>query len=70
MPSALDDLFAPYGDHLSVVELATILGVTQKTAYDYLQKNEIPHYRIGTRWLILRDDVREFLQNSARSAVR
>ncbi len=66
MTNHLDDLFAPYPVHLSVSNLASVLGVTQKTAYDYLQAGEIPAYRIGTRWLILRDEVKDFIGQSSR----
>lgn len=66
MSTPLDDLFEPYPAHLSVTNLATVLGVTLKTAYEYLQNNQIPCYRIGTRWMILRDEVKEFIKTSAR----
>lgn len=66
MTNHLDDLFAPYPVHLSVSNLASVLGVTQKTAYDYLQAGELPAYRIGTRWLILRDEVKDFIAQSSR----
>jgi excisionase family DNA binding protein len=60
----LDELFAGYGVHLSVTELATVLGVTKATAYEYLQAGNIPSYRIGARWLILRDEVRDFIKST------
>ena len=66
MTNHLDDLFAPYPVHLSVSNLASVLGVTQKTAYDYLQAGELPAYRVGTRWLILRDEVKDFIEQSSR----
>lgn len=66
MSTPLDDLFEPYPTHLSVSNLAAVLGVTLKTAYEYLQSNQIPCYRIGTRWMILRDEVKEFLEHSSR----
>lgn len=69
MSTPLDNLFEPYPVHLSVNNLATVLGVTLKTAYEYLQNNQIPCYRIGTRWMILRDEVKEFMQISARISV-
>jgi len=65
MTNHLDDLFAPYPVHLSVSNLALVLGVTQKTAYDYLQGGELPAYRIGTRWLILRDEVKDSIEQSS-----
>lgn len=66
MTRHLDELFSEYPVHLSVANLAAVLGVTQKTAYEYLQAGDLPAYRIGTRWLILRDEVKEFLIMSSR----
>lgn len=67
MSEYLDQLFAQYKTHLSVTNLASILGVTQKTAYDYLQAGDIPAYRIGSKWIILRDEVRDHMRKSAIS---
>jgi excisionase family DNA binding protein len=65
MSRHLDELFDQFPTHLSVTHLSTILGVTKKTAYDYLQSGEVPAYRIGTKWVILRDEVRDFVLASA-----
>jgi excisionase family DNA binding protein len=65
MSRHLDELFAQFPTHLSVSNLSAILGVTKKTAYDYLQSGEVPAYRIGTKWVILRDEVRDFVLASA-----
>jgi excisionase family DNA binding protein len=70
MSRYLDELFSTYPLHLSVSNLAEILGVTQKTAYEYLQSGEVPAYQIGTRWLILRDEVKEFVEMSSHYAQR
>lgn len=70
MSRHLDELFSAYPVHLSVSNLAELLGVTQKTAYEYLQAGELPAYRIGTRWLILRDEVKEFVEMSSHHARR
>lgn len=68
MARHLDELFASYPIHLSVSNLAALLGVTQKTAYEYLQAGDVPAYRIGTRWLILRDEVKDFIELSSKHA--
>jgi excisionase family DNA binding protein len=65
MSRHLDELFAQFPTHLSVTNLSAILGVTKKTAYDYLQSGEVPAYRIGSKWVILRDEVRDFVRASA-----
>lgn len=59
--SRLDDLFAPYPEHLSVEQLAEVLGVTKLTAYRWLQRGTVPGYKIDRAWLILRDEVRDHL---------
>lgn len=66
MSAELDDLFEGYPALLSVAKLAEVLGVTQKTAYDYLQSADVPSYRIGNRWLILRDEVKNYIRTQAR----
>ena len=59
--SRLDDLFAPYPDHLTVEQLAEVLGVTKLTAYRWLQRGIVPGYKVDRAWLILRDEVRDHL---------
>ena len=70
MSRHLDELFSAYPVHLSVSNLAVVLGITQKTAYEYLQAGDVPAYQMGTRWLILRDEVKEFVEMSSRYAQR
>ena len=59
--SRLDDLFAPYPEHLTVDQLAEVLGVTKLTAYRWLQRGIVPGYKVDRAWLILRDEVRDHL---------
>jgi len=59
--SRLDDLFAPYPEHLTVEQLAEVLGVTKLTAYRWLQRGIVPGYKVDRAWLILRDEVRDHL---------
>ncbi len=62
----VDDLFDRYPEHLSVEELAQVLGVTRNTAYKWLQQGDIPGYQIGGEdsgravWVILRDEVKDW----------
>ena len=62
MTRALDKIFEDYKPHLTVAEVGEILSVTTKTAYEYLQSGEIPSYRIGARWVILRDEVKDLME--------
>lgn len=59
--SRLDDLFAPYPEHLEVQQLADVLGVTRNTAYRWLQRGVVPGYKVDQSWVILRDEVRDHL---------
>ena len=47
---------------LSVHELGDALGVSSQTVYRWLRGGEIPAYRVGTSWLILRDEVCDSLE--------
>ena len=55
----LDDLFAPYNEHLTVAELAEVLGIRVPTAYKWLKDGTVPGYKIGSAWVILRDEVKD-----------
>ena len=59
--SHLDDLFAGYGDHLTVAELGELLGIKVPTAYKWLREGTIPGYKVGSQWMILRDEVKELV---------
>jgi excisionase family DNA binding protein len=61
MTSRLDELFEPYPEHLTVPELAKVLGVRPSTAYRWLQTGIVPGYKVGTTWVILRDEVRDLV---------
>jgi len=57
----LDELFARYPEHLSVPQLADVLGIRPSTAYKWLQTGVIPAYKVGGAWVILRDEVRDLV---------
>lgn len=59
MDRHLDELFASYPVHLSVRDLAEILGIRRSTVYKWLNEGRIPAYRVGSAWVILRDEVKE-----------
>ncbi|MGN7704974.1 helix-turn-helix domain-containing protein [Cellulosimicrobium composti] len=64
MKRRVDELFEGLPKHLSVEQLADVLGVTRNTAYRYLKGGQIPAYRVGTSWVILRDEVKDLLVRS------
>ena len=57
----MDELFDGYPEHLTVPQLADVLGVKRTTAYRWLQTGLVPGYKIGGAWVILRDEVRDLL---------
>lgn len=59
--SRLDDLFGRYPEHLTVDQLAELLGIKPQTAYKWLQSGLVPGYKVGKAWVILRDEVRDHL---------
>jgi excisionase family DNA binding protein len=59
--SRLDELFDRYPEHLTVPQLAEVLGVKRTTAYKWLQTGVVPAYKLGGAWVILRDEVRDLL---------
>lgn len=65
MSLRLDEMLSEYPSHLNVSDLSKILGVTNKTAYEYLQSGTIPAYRVISKWVILRDDIHDFLAESS-----
>jgi excisionase family DNA binding protein len=61
MTSRLDELFDRYPEHLTVPQLADVLGVRPSTAYKWLQAGVVPAYKVAGAWVILRDEVRDWL---------
>ncbi len=57
MTSYVQSLFAKYPPILSAKDVADALQLNSKTVYDYLQSGELPAYQVGTRWVIVRDEV-------------
>ena len=41
-----------YGDVLKISDLQEILGIGRNAVYKLLQNQEIPAFRIGTRWRV------------------
>lgn len=60
--SNVDDLFKGYPRHLSVSELMDVLDISRPTAYRWLQEGKVPAYLRNGTWVILRDDVRDWLK--------
>ncbi|MFJ4761664.1 MULTISPECIES: helix-turn-helix domain-containing protein [Kocuria] len=63
MADALDALFKDLPPRLSVEQLTEVLGLADPTiTYRWLRDGTVPAMKLGKRWLILRDDVKEHLR--------
>ena len=64
---ALDELFEQDPPTLGPAEVATRLGTTPKTVYAWLRQGIIPGYKVGTTWLIIRDELKSTLRQGANA---
>jgi len=67
MINHLEQLFAGYPPVLSAKDVAEVLGLNSKTVYEYLQSGELPAYHIGSKWVIVRDEVVEHISSTANT---
>jgi excisionase family DNA binding protein len=49
---------------LNVTEVAELLHVSPRTAYDYLRARKIPGRKVGKTWLVPEQQLLEFLATS------
>ena len=49
-------------------EVASILGVTHRTAWDYAKRNRIKAVKIGGRWKVTEENLRLFLNEETARA--
>lgn len=66
----LDALFADLPPRLQVEEVSDLLGVSSKGVYGWLRDGVIPGYRVGGRWIVLRDELKETLLSGANRATQ
>jgi excisionase family DNA binding protein len=48
----------------NVPEVAQLLGISKKSAYDYVRRGIIPSLRLGRRVVIPKKEFEEWLENS------
>lgn len=48
---------------LSVVEIASYLGVTRDSIYRWVDNRNMPGHRVGRRWKFRRDEVDEWIRS-------
>jgi len=58
------DLLAVYTPE----QVAEILHCTPRTVYRYLRRNQMPGRKVGGRWRVLEEDLREYIHSGAAYA--
>lgn len=61
----LNKLFEALPTRLEVKHVAEILGKSTTAVYELLRNGDVPAYKVGGSWLILRDEVREAIENGS-----
>lgn len=69
MSEALDALFDGLAPKLEAAEVAVLLGMTKQGVYNWLRDGVIPGYKLGSSWIILRDELKETMQRGANAAL-
>jgi len=56
-------MFNNYPDVLTVKQVCEMLNISRPMVYELLRENQIPHKRIGTKYIIPKWGVKEYLLN-------
>lgn len=59
--TSLDRMFADAPEKFGVDEAAELLGVNPRTISNWLRDNQLPGYKLPGKWLILREELREYM---------
>ena len=68
--SALDDLLAPYSATMTPAEAAEVLATTIESVQRQLRDDELPGYKVHGRWVVLREELRDYMLRHRNAAVR
>ena len=49
---------------LSVAEMAKLIGISENTAYTYLENKTIPGRKLGKKWIITRSLIIQWMNES------
>lgn len=63
--TALDDLFKGRPATLDPAEVAELLGMTKQGVYNWLKNGTITGYKMGSSWIIIRDELKAQLAAGA-----
>ena len=65
MTSRLDELFDGLPKRLGVQEVAELLDMTTQGVYKWIHSGTIPAYKLGSTWIILRDELRDAIASGS-----
>lgn len=57
-----------FPDRLDVPQLATLLGKTEQTAYNWLAANEVKGHKVSSAWLVYKSEFEELLLKTSNQA--
>lgn len=60
----LDDLLDPCPELMSASDVARLLGVTPRTVLTWLKDGAIPGVRLPSQWVVIREELREWLHQA------
>lgn len=66
----LNQLFDSLPPVLSAPDTAELLGVTKAGLYNWLRQGVIPAYKVGSNWMILREDLRQVFLDGANTGAQ
>jgi len=60
---------APKSELLTVEETCHYLKITPRTLYRYLQKRQIPAFKLGKEWRFVRSDLEQWIRDRTTNAL-
>ncbi|MFC7431334.1 MULTISPECIES: helix-turn-helix domain-containing protein [unclassified Agrococcus] len=60
--SALDAVFAQYGDTMTPEQVASFLHVRLSTVYEAFRTGRLPAYKVGGSWIIVVQEMKHHLR--------
>ena len=60
---------APKSELMTVAETCRFLKITPRTLYRYLQRRQIPAFKLGKEWRFVRTDLEQWIRDRTRKAV-
>jgi len=60
---------APKSELMTVSETCRYLKITTRTLYRYIQKRQIPAFKLGKEWRFVRSDLEQWIRDRTRTAL-